>query len=106
MWAVNGHTIKMTEGDYGLILPITITGPTFGEIDEIQFTIKDKMNGETLLTKSYTSITQNKVNIELTAAESALFPVGSYVWCLDWLQAGNFLCNIIPSAVFEVGEKI
>lgn len=95
----------MVEGDYGLVLPVTISGTTFAASDEVLFTFKDTMNGTTILTKSYGNIQQNQVSLELTEAESALFPVGSYVYSLDWYQNGAFMCNIIPFATLKVVDK-
>lgn len=105
MWYVSGNNLQMVEGDYGLALPVTISGTTFAASDEVLFTIKDAMNGTTILTKSYGNIQQNQVSLELTEAESALFPVGSYVYSLDWYQNGAFMCNIIPSATLKVVDK-
>jgi len=105
MWAVNGNDLKMVEGDWGVELPITINGVTFSEHDEILLTVKDKLNGSTILTKTYANITQNTITLEFTEAESALLPVGGYVYSLDWYQDGAFLCNIIPLSQIKVVEK-
>lgn len=105
MWYVSGNNLQMVEGDYGLALPVTISGTTFAANDEVLFTIKDAMNGTTILTKSYGNIQHNQVSLELTEEESALFPVGSYVYSLDWFQNGAFMCNIIPSATLKVVDK-
>lgn len=103
MWAVNGNHLTMTEGDWGVELPITISGVTFAASDAVRIVIK---KGETaLVTKDFTNINDNTVNLELTEAESALFSVGTYVYSLDWYQNGAFMCNIIPSAVFKVVDK-
>lgn len=105
MWAVSGKNIAMTEQDYGVSLPITVGGATLGALDSIKLTIKDKNNGTTVLTKTYSNITQNTFNLELTEQESALLKVGSYVYSLDWYQNGSFMCNIIASASFRVVDK-
>ena len=105
MWAVNGQDLKMVEGDWGIQLPIEISGTTFSENDAVKFTLKDEINGETILTKTFTNISQNTVNLELTEAESALVPVGTYVYSLDWYQNGAFMCNIIPLGMFKVVDK-
>lgn len=105
MWAVNGQDLKMCEGDFGLILPITISGATFSAQDEVKLTIKDAPNGEAILEKTFSNITDNTVELEITEAETALLPVGSYVYLLDWYQDGAFMCNIIPYASLKVGDK-
>ena len=105
MWAAIGNNLKMAEGDFGIALPITITGPTFTSSDAVKLTIKDKNNGSVLLEKDFSNISQNTVSLELTSAETALLPVGGYVYSLDWYQLGHFMCNIILSARFEVEDK-
>lgn len=103
MWNVNGTMLTMAEGDWGVKLPVTVSGVTFANNDSVKIVIK---SGETtIIEKEYTSITQNTVNIELTEAESALLPVGSYVYRLDWYQDGAFMCNIIPISTFKVVDK-
>ena len=105
MWYVSGNNLQMTEGDYGLALPVTVNGTTFSAGDEVLFTFKDAVNGTTILTKTYSNIQANTVSLELTAEESAKFPVGQYVYSLDWYQSGAFMCNIIPSATLKVVDK-
>ena len=103
-WTVKNTTLSMAEGDWGVALPITVDEVTFTEHDLLRFTFKDQNNGSTLLTKEYTPV-ENTVNLTLTEAETALFPVGQYVYSLDWYQAGAFLCNVIPTAAFKVVDK-
>lgn len=103
-WAVNSNDLKMAEGDWGIQLPVTVSGVTFTEHDMLKFIFKDRMNGSTLLTKEYAPV-QNTVNLVLTEAETALFPIGTYVYSLDWYQSGAFLCNVIPSAFLKVVDK-
>ena len=103
MWIVINNNLSMAEGDWGIQLPITITGTTFAANDSVRVTIK---SGETtVIQKDYTDITNNTVNLELTEAESALLHVGSYLYSLDWYQDGAFMCNIIPSAAIKVVDK-
>ena len=104
MWTVNNKDIRMAEGDYGVDLPVTVSGATFTASDILKFTFKDKVNGTTVLEKEYTP-TDNKVNLKFTEAESALFSVGAYVYSLDWYQNGVFMYNIIPSAILKVVDK-
>ena len=95
----------MVEGDFGLELPITISGATFAAGDELCMTFKTAANGTTILTKTFGNIQNNTVKLVLTEEESALFAVGSYVYALDWYQDGVFLCNIIPCAGLRVVDK-
>lgn len=103
MWTVSGNSITMTEGDWGIKLPVTISGVTFTASDSVKITVK---TGETtLLEKDFGNILQNTVNLELTSSESANLPVGAYIYSLDWYQEGAFMCNIIPFGLFKVGDK-
>lgn len=105
MWAVNGENLKMCEGDFGLALPITIGGVTFASTDKVKLTIKDAVNGNEVLSKEFSEITDNTIILEFTAEESALLSVGTYYYVLDWYQNNRFLCNIIPAAKLAVGDK-
>lgn len=105
MWRVNGTTIRMSEGDHGIALPVTVTGVTLGSSDSLKYIFKDGKNMNVLLTKNFDTIVSNSVNLELTEAESALFTPGEYVYSLDWYQAGSFMCNLIEVGSFIVGDK-
>jgi len=105
MWEVYKHTLQMVEGDFGLALPFDVNGTDITANDVLRFTFKDKLNGETLLTKEYTDIQENSAQLMLTEEESALFRVGDYVYSLDWYQDGVFMVNLIKCAAFKVVEK-
>ena len=90
MWNVTGTNLQMAEGDYGIALPVTISGITLTENDSIRFTFKTSPNGETVLTKEYANISQNTLQLVLSEAESALLPVGSY-YCPFRCSGGLFL---------------
>lgn len=94
----------MAEGDWGVALPITVDEVTLTSNDLLKFIFKDQNNGNVILTKEYTPV-ENTVNLSFTEEESALFPVGQYVYSLDWYQSGAFLCNIIPTATLKVVDK-
>lgn len=103
-WYVSGNNLQMCEGDFGVELPLTISGTEFTAQDVIRITFKTAKNGDAILTKEYTP-TNGALNIVFTEEESALFPVGSYVYVMDWLQSGSFMCNIINMASFKVVDK-
>ena len=103
-WTVKNTTLSMAEGDWGVALPITVDEVTLTEHDLLKFTFKDQNNGNVILTKEYTPV-ENTANLSFTEAETALFPVGQYVYSLDWYQSGAFLCNIIPTATLKVVDK-
>lgn len=103
-WIVNGTDLRMSEKDFGVALPVTLSGTTLGASDTLRFTFKDAVNGETILTKEYTP-TNNTVQLEFTEAESDLFAPGAYVYSLDWYQNGAFMYNIVEVGAFKVGDK-
>lgn len=105
MWAVQGMSIQMAEGDYGIELPITVSGTTLTASDALKITILTAKNGRVILEKEFTDISENTANLELTEAESALFEPRVYVYRLDWYQDGQFMCNLISEAMFRVVDK-
>ncbi len=115
MWVVNGKEICMTEGDYGIRLPITINGITFSANDALRFTIKRGGHGQccdagisgiqTIVTKSFSNIQNNTLNFELTKEETDRLPHGAYIYSLDWYQQNQFMCNLVPSSSFKVVDK-
>lgn len=105
MWNVGTQNLSMTEGDYGVALPVIISGATFAASDEIRITFKTALNGETLVEKVYGNIQNNTVNLEFTKAESDLLPIGNYVYSIDWYQNGAFMCNLIECSAFRVVDK-
>lgn len=104
-WSVHSENLQIVEGDYGLDLPIDIVGTTLTEHDSIRITFKREKNGDTILAKEFSEISGNAIILSLSEAESALFPVGRYVYSLDWYQDGAFMCNIITAASFRVVDK-
>ena len=106
MWAVNGTEISMAVGDYGIDLPITISGVTIDSYDELRLVINRAADNATVLEKTFSGIQQNTVNLELTEEESTGIPVGKYEYSLDWYQNGVFMCNIIPRSAFRVVSKV
>ena len=108
-WNVTGIpciNLSMAEGDFGVSLPVTISGAALGSQDSVKMTFKTALNGEMILEKNFSGIVENTVNLEFTEAETALFRVGTYVYSLDWYQNGNFMCNIIPIGLFKVVDKV
>lgn len=45
MWKVNGPDLQMADGDYGLTLPITISGAELTSTDSIRITIRRTLDG-------------------------------------------------------------
>ena len=105
MWVCASQTqnIQMTEGDYGIVLPIIVQGVAFAEHDEAK--IKIVRGATVLLEKTFGNITNNTISVILTEAESTLLTVGNYQYSLDWYQDGAFMCNIIPRSLFKVVDK-
>lgn len=97
--------ILMTEGDFGLSLPITITGGEISNEEEIKFSIK-KINGEEIIEpKIYSNINENCFNLVFTKEESELLKKGIYLYYLDWYKNDEFLGNVINGEIFEVEGK-
>ena len=106
MWYVSGTTLQMAEGDYGISLPVKVSGTTLTASDSLKFIFKTGKNGTTILEKNYASPAQNTVNLEFTEAESALFRAGgTFAYSLDWYQNGRFMCNLVPVGIFKVVDK-
>lgn len=106
MWVVTaGKDLQMTEGDYGIDLPIVIKGTDLNNSDSINFIVKTSVNGTTKLTKTFTNVQSGIINIRLTSSDANSLPVGTYVYSLDWYRSGSFMCNLVPYAIFKVVEK-
>ena len=103
MWNCSGQNIQMTRSDFGIELPITVSGATFAAADNLRLRITK--NGAEVLVKTFADIRDNTVALILTAAESDALDVGDYVWTLDWYQGDAFLCNVIQAAQFKVVPK-
>lgn len=104
MWIVKAREIQMTAGDYGVELPISISGVTLGASDSILFTLKSA-HYTTVLTKTFTNIQNNTVGLVLTSADSESLLAGDYIYTLDWYQSGQFMCNLVEGAAFKVVAK-
>lgn len=105
MWLVKGNDLQMAEGDYGVKLPVTINGTELGEDDSLKFTFKTHKNGDVIFEKEYNDIVDNTIYFEFTQSESAKFPVGVYIYSLDWYQNDIFMCNIILCSTLKVVDK-
>ena len=105
MWTVQNVNIQMVEGDYGIILPVTITGMNLKAGDTLKFTFLTNTNGEVVLEKEFNNVVDNTIELEFSNVESALFAVKTYVYRLDWFKNGEFMCSLIPRALFKVVDK-
>ena len=103
-WSTSGTTIRMAEGDYGVALPFSVKGTTIAASDSIKFVFKAEPNGEAILTKEYTNLTNNAAGLSFTAAESELFDPGTYCYTVAWYHEGVFQCNLVENGVFKVGD--
>ena len=103
MWKADGNNIQMTVGDYGIKLPISISSITVGQYDEMRFKIANQ--NAAVLELTFSNISNNSIDLELTAEQSAKLRVGSYIYSLDWYQNGSFMCNLIERALFKVVAK-
>lgn len=105
MFSVKNGNITMIEGEYGLELPITITGTDIAYDEQIKFVVKDS-SGEIKIEKAYANIADNVINFSLTQMESNLLVANKkYTYSIDWYKNGEFLGNIINGHDFNVEEK-
>lgn len=96
--------IIMVEGDFGLTLPITITGTEIASDETIKFIIKN-IDNTTIMTKEYKNIINNTFDLTFTEQESVLLKKGKYIYTIDWLKDDVFLGNVINNEIFEVEGK-
>lgn len=104
-WRSSGKNLQFTEGDWGVAEVVTISGFTVSPNDSFKFIFMTKKNGDMILEKVFTGLTTNSMELSFTEEESALFPVGSYVYSLDWYQNGQFMCNLIECGGLKVVDK-
>lgn len=104
MWIASGTSLTMTEGDYGVRIPFNFADIAFSADDTIRFTFKTVPNASVVLTKDF--VATDETALIFTAEETSLFPVGSYVYSVDWFRSGTFLYNLIANASFKVVDKI
>jgi len=108
MWALiteDGANVSFVEGDYGIILPITVSGIDIASDDTIKVTVKDGKNGTTVVEKTITGIEDNVIPLSFDSTESSALTVGKYVYNLDWYRDTTFLCNIVNNAMLKVVDK-
>jgi len=99
--------IEMVEGDFGLTLPITlnINDTIFGEEDQFSIKIFKEIDGEPIIKKEYSNISNNTIEFCLTQEESKLLPKGRYHYDIDWSQNNRFLGNVVRKKAFKVLDK-
>lgn len=107
MFKVNEETkkIEITEGDFGTVLPITISGIELTGDDKLSLKIFKEIDGEPIITKVFENIVNNTLELKFTEEESKKFEVGDYYYDLDWYQEDMFLSNILDSKKFTVKDK-
>ena len=105
MFKISGTEIRMTEGDYGVDLPVAVKGTTVTANDVLDLTIKDAVNGTTVLELTVGSPTNGVFDLYFAQEESALLTPGEYGYSLDWIQPGTFVYCLVPVGPFIVEEK-
>ena len=104
MWNKENNKISMTKGDYGIALPITITGIEIESGEQIIFYLK-KTNNEEVLKKIFEDLKDNTFDLEFTKEESERLEIGTYLYNIDWYKENVFLGNIVKNEIFEVSER-
>lgn len=97
--------IEMTEGDFGIVLPISISGIELNGSDKFSLKIFEEIDGEPIITKTFENIVDNTLELQFTQEESQKLEVGSYYYDLDWFQDDTFLSNILRARTFKVNDK-
>ena len=105
MLRAKGKTIIMVEKDFGISLPITITGGIISNDETIKLTLT-KSDGTALIEpKIYTNIENNTFDLIFTQEESEKMSVGKYFYDIDWYKENVFLGNVVKHELFEVEGK-
>lgn len=97
--------ITITEGDFGMTLPITIGGMDLTSSDKFSLKIFKEKDEEPIITKVFENIVDNTLELKFTQEESQMLEVGSYYYDLDWFQDNTFLSNILKARTFKVKDK-
>ena len=102
-WKESGLSLQMAEGDYGVPLTIEFEGITFTARDQIDFVI---CRGEVeLITKTFSDISNNTVELVISREETERLPVGRYLYRIDWYQDYAFMDNLAPNGLLIVIDK-
>lgn len=102
----SGKKIIMTEKNYGLHLPIKITGATIQKNDTLEFYIKQTGAKESVIQNKYDNINENTIDFVLTKEQSEKLKVGIYQYSIDWYRDNIFLNTIVNGYPFEVEKKV
>lgn len=98
------NKITMTEGDYGVSLPIHFIDAGFETNDSIKVTIM--VDSDTSIEKTYTDIVDDTIDFSLTQAETNQLPVGFYLYSIEWYQDGVFKDCILEKSPFVVSARV
>lgn len=96
--------ISMTEGEFGIKLPITINGGEIASDETIKFYIIN-LDGMAVLIKKFTGIQNNTFDLSFTKEESKKLKAGCYSYKIDWYKENIFNGTIIENAIFKVKEN-
>lgn len=105
MLKAKNNVISMVEGDFGLSLPITISGTTINDDETLIFYIKKNDGTDLISPKEYTKIQENTFDLFFSKEETEKMKVGTYLYYLDWYKKDEFLGSVINGQVFKVEGK-
>lgn len=100
-----GNKITMDVNDYGIQLPIDVTGATFALTDKMRFEIKKSKDSDVLFSKDYLNELDNSSKFrfffELTQEESIQFSPGNYIYFVKYVK-DDIVRDTIGSDDFKV----
>ena len=101
------NKIIMSHGDFGSVLPFTITDITLdSNEDKILFEIKKAPNSYTVLSKVYSnkleSLREIQFDLSFTKEETARLPRGSYVYYVRHIRDDELRDTLLEDKLFEV----
>lgn len=105
MIRTEGKKIIMVEKEFGISLPIIITGATISSNETIEFTIKKNDGTNLIEPKKYLNVENNTFDLMFSKEESVEMKPGTYFYSIDWYNGDIFLANIVKNELFVVEDR-
>lgn len=98
----NSKKITMNEGDFGIILPISFSDMNDGAT--IKFIIKKQDEAETEVLNLNFTVSSNKIEFQLTKAETEKLVKGDYLYDIKQYEEGTLQNTLLVDEKFIVEE--